>query len=59
MNRYQFFRSTSDPTESATGERARHAELVQASDTVYVEVGPVTDSDDLTETEWSAFMGLP
>lgn len=59
MNRHRFYRSTSDLTESPPGEEACHADGMQATTPVFVEVVLVNDSDELTETEWSAFLGLP
>jgi hypothetical protein len=54
MKRFGFAGSTTNPTEP--GERLRCEDVVLATTVIHVELGPVPDSDELTDTEWSAFM---
>ena len=46
------------PTEGPAGEQVRPEHPVPAGTTVQVELVPGADAEELTDTEWSAFMGL-
>jgi hypothetical protein len=59
MNRTDFFESTTEPTESLADERALYSEAMFGTTTLCVVEAPADRSDAPTETEWSAFMGLP
>ena len=58
MKRRDSRRSTIRSTDSgAPADRVSHGDLVQAA-TLSLEIAPRFDLDELSETEWSAFMSL-
>ena len=57
MKRRKLRRSTPRATNSGAADRVSHGDLTQSS-TLKLEIAPRFDHDELTETEWSAFMGL-
>jgi hypothetical protein len=57
MKRCTASRSTTGSTEAGPADRVHHGELTLAS-TLRLEIALALDSDELTDTEWSAFMGL-
>ena len=51
--------STVIPAASPPGEQVRvEDDVALATTVIHLELPPATDSDELTETEWSAFMAL-
>ena len=58
MTRYHFCESTADPAESHSAEDAPAPDGVPAAIIIDLEVGPGSHFDELTESEWSAFLGL-
>ena len=58
MTLYHFWESPADPEGSHSGEDAPAPDGFPAAIIIDVEVGPGSDSDELTESEWSAFLGL-
>jgi hypothetical protein len=61
MNKHRriYSRPMLPPSEPAADERLRDADVpAESTMVVQVEVPATTAFDDLTDTEWSAFMGL-
>ena len=58
MTRYHFCESPTHPAGSHSAEDAPAPDGVPAAIIIDVEVGPGSDSEELTESEWSAFLGL-
>jgi hypothetical protein len=59
MTGYDFCESTTDPAGSLASERVLHADAMNGTPTIHVVVVPVAANDVPTDTEWSAFMGMP
>ena len=59
MKSCDFCESTTDPAESLASERVLYADAMHGTPTIHVVVVPVAAYDVPTDTEWSAFMGMP
>jgi hypothetical protein len=59
MKSYDFCESTTDPAESLVWELVLDADAMHGTPTIHVVVVPVAAYDVPTDTEWSAFMGMP
>ena len=59
MTGYDFCESTTEPAESLVSERVFYADAMHGTPTIHVVAVPVDACDVPTDTEWSAFMGMP